>query len=491
MQCIHSSITLVAPNHVSGVVVRPRKDGPPQTLFFLRDEVRELHALCDGSSTGGGSGTRSFSLSAQPLQLIQAPGLEMRYPCHMTYDPITDATYFAQGCAIMKLDSNNIENSEIRRLDVCSGEVTTVLGSAPQDNSTWTALSYDTSANVLMAATRTAVCRISLDATGRAVVEPPCLVAGDWSKAGHEDGSGTAARFWGIKAILAGAGGSLYIVEFDRLRCLVGTGYISTLHVFGTEDLSDMYTVMALLPGGELVVGSEVIHIFTCSGGGFVPCSEQLAGWGTLQSCEPARPQSTTPTMPEWLEMFAIGGDDGSGGGGGGAVKVVAADGSGRSFLVHRNALVKRSDYFKQLLQSGGGFSDSGAAVVTLLEGADPEAFHWLLSYMYDGMVRMPDHLLRPAMEIAGWLLLQADGMEQLQTRLMATVTPGSVLSDLVWAEQHSMAQLVPLLKEFVLRRRREVVAASGRQKALEWLEVLATRNPILMADLTLKLMAP
>ncbi|GLC49736.1 Ankyrin repeat and BTB/POZ domain-containing protein 1 [Pleodorina starrii] len=115
-----------------------------------------------------------------------------------------------------------------------------------------------------------------------------------------------------------------------------------------------------------------------------------------------------------------------------------------RVFLAHRSALASRSEYFRRLLDPAGGFADSGEAEVSLAE-ADPEAFGWLLAYMYTGELHMPYELLRPAADLAGRLLLPAECAADLQARLLAAVvTPGSVVSELIWAARHDMTDLVP-----------------------------------------------
>ncbi|GLC76039.1 Ankyrin repeat and BTB/POZ domain-containing protein 1 [Pleodorina starrii] len=111
------------------------------------------------------------------------------------------------------------------------------------------------------------------------------------------------------------------------------------------------------------------------------------------------------------LEGCAASGDSSSGSGGGGG----GATASGAAIVT----------YFRRLLDPAGGFADSGEAEVSLAE-ADPEAFGWLLAYMYTGELHMPYELLRPAADLAGRLLLPAECAADLQARLLAAVvTPG------------------------------------------------------------------
>ncbi len=122
--------------------------------------------------------------------------------------------------------------------------------------------------------------------------------------------------------------------------------------------------------------------------------------------------------------------------------------------MAHRSVLTPHSSFFKHLLSPCGGFAESGAAEVAL-EDADAEAFSWLLVYMYLGELYVPDELLRPAAILADRLLLPPDCSAALQEWLIAGVTPESVVSDLVWAERHNMAQLVLRLKAYMLRYRK------------------------------------
>ncbi|GLC35074.1 Ankyrin repeat and BTB/POZ domain-containing protein 1 [Pleodorina starrii] len=155
--------------------------------------------------------------------------------------------------------------------------------------------------------------------------------------------------------------------------------------------------------------------------------------------------------------------------------------GGDRFFVVHRAVMAARSEYFRRLLDPAGGFADSGKAKVDL-EDADPEVFKWLLPLMYTGSSYMPDELLRPAAELAGRLLMPAECAAHLHARLLSTVTPGSVVAELIWAAQHDLAEVVTRLKAYLVRNRREVV--------FDRLDELAARFPDLAASLVRELAA-
>ncbi|GLC41788.1 Ankyrin repeat and BTB/POZ domain-containing protein 1 [Pleodorina starrii] len=133
----------------------------------------------------------------------------------------------------------------------------------------------------------------------------------------------------------------------------------------------------------------------------------------------------------------------------------VAAGGAAR-FTVHRHVLKVQSEYFKRLLDPESGFTDSGAAEVSLPD-ADPDALAWLLTYLYTGELFVPEELFWPAAALARRLLLPASCTERLQEWLLATVTPATVISDLMWAEQYGLDELALQCKAYLLRNRRYV----------------------------------
>jgi hypothetical protein len=506
--------------------------GHPQALVFFSDAV---HELLNGPSDKPELG---FKLSEQRLPVAGA----LRCAAHAIYEPTTNAIYYVEGAsAVMRLDAYNSINlvaghltdcafgdgrgasarfvsihslaadgkghifvadgngpSRIRVLRASTSEVFTVRGSSP-GSYFWGSLSYDAVSDVLVAATFYAVCHLPMygGSTAGGWATSPRLVAGSWTQTGNALGPGASARFSAVTAVVAAAGGCLYIQDRGSLRLMDCTETVSSVLSVNTVSYSEPRHA-AILPGGELAasgynVGSDcnAITIASTRGvdGGFSPSSAVLAGWCPAAPAAPAAVRN----LPDLL-LLADDGDDachGGGGGGGGVaaavVRIRAAD--GQSFVAHRSVLVTRSEYLRQLLAPGGGFADSGTAEINL-EDADPRAVALLLSYMYTGNLSVPEGLLRPVVELAGRLLMPEACTRPLQQALLAEVTPGSVVSELVWAERHALVQLVPQLKAYLLRNRREVVAAEAaeaREGSTGGMYELATECPAIAADLLLK----
>ncbi|EFJ53290.1 hypothetical protein VOLCADRAFT_86429 [Volvox carteri f. nagariensis] len=454
----------------------------------------------------------------------------MRYP---VYEPTSDCVLFVKGYAVCSLDSNNVvdvvagniytpqetvcisdgyrreacfsaitalapdgkgsvyvaEAQRIRKVDLLSGQVTTLPGSVPRTGS-WTGLSYDDDADALFATTASVICRIDLitltttaasahvsganggerttpmDTAAGELEAKVNLVAGDWQAAGNTDGPGTIARFTHIIAILAGVHRQLYILDHDKFRIMSASGYVNTaLPGLPTDQCS-----IAALPSGELAVGAKGSRLTIVRGPQLGPSSPMPGGIKASHSAPRQRPSAALSKLHRTLLLCAAGADVNPA-----TVNIHTRDGT--VFVAHRSALVSHSQYFEKLLVPGGGFADSGAEDVKLPD-ADPAAFQWLLAYMYTGELYMPDKLLRPAVLLADRLLMPQDCVGQLQKWLLAKVTPQSVLSDLVWAEQHGMTSLVPQLKLRLLRQRKSVVLGE------EDLRQLIVHCPCLAADL-------
>ncbi|GLC50135.1 Ankyrin repeat and BTB/POZ domain-containing protein 1 [Pleodorina starrii] len=277
-----------------------------------------------------------------------------------------------------------------------------------------------------------------------------------------------------MRCMAAGRGGAaLYIADGQSLRILDKDGRMATIQT--AVKLPGSPACMAVLPSGCLVVcGQTRLCLVSGDGGGgglrYSPSSESLAG----------RARGEALADMHRLLLLADSGDatddDNSSGSGRGQHTVTVRAGGAR-FLVHRAALVARSEYFQRLLAPDGGSADSGAACGEIsLPDAHPEALGLLLTFLYTGQLHVPEELLRPAAELAGRLLLPAACVEQLAARLLAGVTPGSVVSDLVWAERHGLAELAEQLKSYLLRNRTRV--------ALGGLDELAERCPRLAAEI-------
>ncbi|GLC45631.1 Ankyrin repeat and BTB/POZ domain-containing protein 1 [Pleodorina starrii] len=340
----------------------------------------------------------------------------------------------------------------IRKLDVAS-RVTTLPGTNPP-RGTWVGLSYDVVAGVLWAANDRAVCVVDVEAGGDGGGRSLRLVGGDWQARGFVDGGGSTSRFTRIVAIMACADRRLLVLDGTKLRFVGADNIVNTvaglrLHTGGPQCLG-------MLPQGDLAVGhGGSTYVDVLSGLQQGPCNQFSARTASATSSQQQQQQQHSQALVELHKVLAAqsaspAGELDS------AVTVRVGGGGGRVFLAHRSVLAARSKYFRRLLDPAGGFADSGGAEVAL-QDADPEAFSWLLAYMYTGELHMPGELLRPAAELAGRLLMPAEYGADLQARLLAAVTPGSVVSELIWAAQHDMTDLVARLKVYLVRHRWEV----------------------------------
>ncbi|GLC76520.1 Ankyrin repeat and BTB/POZ domain-containing protein 1 [Pleodorina starrii] len=338
------------------------------------------------------------------------------------------------------------------------------------------------------------------------------LVAGnlftDRSGGANSDRCGKDARFLKIAALAPDGQGSVYIADSDRIRKLdvasrqvttlpgtnpprgtwVGLSYdIAAGVLWAATDRAVCVVDVAAAGGdgggrslrlGDLAVGyGEYYYVNVISGLQLGPCIPQFRRSIAAATSSQQHSQALVELHKVLTAQSASPAGDLD------STVTVRVDGGGggrRVFLAHRSVLAARSEYFRRLLDPAGGFADSGEAEVAL-EDADPEAFSWLLAYMYTGELHMPDELLRPAAELAGRLLMPADCSTKL-VRLLATVTPGSVVSELIWAAQHDMAELVARLKAYLVRHRKVV--------ACDKLGELVARFPDMAASLTRELTA-
>ncbi|GLC45632.1 Ankyrin repeat and BTB/POZ domain-containing protein 1 [Pleodorina starrii] len=355
------------------------------------------------------------------------------------------------------------DSDRIRKLDVASRQVTTLPGTNPP-RGTWVGLSYDIAAGVLWAATDRAVCVVDVAAAGG-------------------DGGGS------IAAIMACADRRLLVLDDTMLRDVGANNIVNTVadvELYGYTGIPNMDQVpqlngpqcLGILPQGDLAVGyGEYYYVNVISGLQLGPCIPQFRRSIAAATSSQQHSQALVELHKVLTAQSASPAGDLD------STVTVRVDGGGggrRVFLAHRSVLAARSEYFRRLLDPAGGFADSGEAEVAL-EDADPEAFSWLLAYMYTGELHMPDELLRPAAELAGRLLMPADCSTKL-VRLLATVTPGSVVSELIWAAQHDMAELVARLKAYLVRHRKVV--------ACDKLGELVARFPDMAASLTRELTA-
>ncbi|KXZ42449.1 hypothetical protein GPECTOR_145g740 [Gonium pectorale] len=146
------------------------------------------------------------------------------------------------------------------------------------------------------------------------------------------------------------------------------------------------------------------------------------------------------------------GGGDGSGRGGGGGGN------ARRSFPAHRAILAARCPYFRRLF--AGGFADSAAPRVEL-RGAEPEALAAVLCHLYTGDPGdLAEGLLRPVAELADRLLLP-ELRDHVAARLVRSVTPGTVVDGMLWADRAGagMEGLLRRLAAYFAAHRAEVAA--------------------------------
>ncbi|PNH09462.1 Kelch repeat and BTB domain-containing protein 12 [Tetrabaena socialis] len=272
--------------------------------------------------------------------------------------------------------------------------------------------------------------------------------------------------------MLSGADHRIHVVDYWDLRRLDGHTTVSTVSPACFSRYSGR-AHLAVLPSGQFAAVAAGHANLDVIGGGFAPSNQLTSArrhvelvnhLGAAAGCSGASTSSA--------------GDDGgsasgSGGPGGRIVTVRVGD---SAFDAHRSLLAHHSDYFKQLFDSG--FSDSGATEIVLSD-VNAEAFVWLLAYMYRGVLEVPYNLLRPTAELAGWLFMP-DVYHELAMRLMGACTPANTVSNLLWAEKHSMGELVAQLKAYFVRYTKEVVAATPRSA----MEELAATCPRSSADL-------
>ncbi|GLC39049.1 Ankyrin repeat and BTB/POZ domain-containing protein 1 [Pleodorina starrii] len=469
----HSRLIATPIDAVTGIVARPSAaGGEPETLVFHQAGI----FVVAGRIEAGGAPWSDLPLPA-PVDYARCPA----------YEPFSDCIlYVDHGVGIVQLDRSNAlslvagnqrmirssdDNSDgrgmdarfrrivalapdgqgsvyiadsdrVRKLDVASRQVTTLPGTTPPSG-TWVGLSYDVAADVLWAATDQAVCIVDVTAGGDGW-KSLRLVGGDWQAPGYVDGDDSTSRFTSIVAIAACADRRLLVLDDTEVRIVGANNVVST--VANVELVPDDPQCLGILPQGDLAVGyCGTACIVIVSGLQLGSCIPQLGHRTAAAASSQQRSQALVELHKALTAQSASAAGDLD------SAVTVCVGGGGRAFLAHRSVLAARSNYFQRLLDPAGGVAEMALA------DADPEAFSWLLVYMYTGQLHMPDELLRPAAELAGRLLMPAECAADLQARLLAAVTPGSVVSELLWAAQHDMADLVARLKAFLVRHRREV----------------------------------
>ncbi|KXZ49675.1 hypothetical protein GPECTOR_20g532 [Gonium pectorale] len=302
------------------------------------------------------------------------------------------------------------------------------------------------------------------------------MLAGDaTSRSRFKDGLGTEARFGAVEAIVASGDGHTYIVDESRLRELTRpSGHVHTLD--GSLPNSDVICCYppAITPSGWVAVGVYNVPGLAVYGPGFAPTAYAKRGLAAAPTDALVRCLTATACPPP-----SAGSGGGTGGGdcgrGCSANAVLTVRVFDRAFVVHRALLEDRCGYFKGLLASEG-FAESAADEVALPD-ADPDVFGRLLAYMYSGSLDVPTEQLKATAELADRLLMPAV-CEQLKPRLLAACTPATVVDDLLWADRHNLADLIPELKDKFVWNIKAAIAAAPEQ-----LHELTSRSPTLAAE--------
>ncbi|KXZ42446.1 hypothetical protein GPECTOR_145g737 [Gonium pectorale] len=303
------------------------------------------------------------------------------------------------------------------------------------------------------------------------------------------------AHFTDIKALAADEHGNVFILDGGLLRVMRRGGGVQTLEWDPPSDGG--FDRMVVLPDGRLALwrqGGGSLHLVELG-------REELGGDGWMPEDVAAGPSSSAAvataaggarkrqrsTASLAGDLGALLGtwcgerDGGSGGGHTGAgaatsdVVIIAGagasgngggeDGGGgdarRSFPAHRAILAARCPYFRHLF--AGGFADSSAPRVEL-PGAEPEALAAVLRHIYTGDPGdLAEGLLRPVAELADRLLLP-ELRDHVAARLVRSVTPGTVVDAMLWADRAGagMEGLLRRLAAYFAAHRAEVAAQAA-----------------------------
>ncbi|PNH04482.1 Ectoderm-neural cortex protein 2 [Tetrabaena socialis] len=334
-------------------------------------------------------------------------------------------------------------------------------------------LAFDSGSGSLLYATATAVYRVPLGAASAA----PVLLAGSdrREEPPHAaDGRGLDARFNNITGLVVDGEGTVYMADLchqpsgdgrdlrtTAVRRLAADGTITTV----AAGIAGAWRSPSILPNGYLALCS------CCFTG---PTLLVLDLGLKPQCCHPAvsapngpPPRTLTADLRALLDRQPDGTTD---------VTIVVG---GRAFPAHRALLCARSDYFQQRL--GGGFADGSEHQLSLPE-ADPDAFEVVLRFVYtDDAADIPAAQAQAVAELADRLLLP-ELARQAAVVVEASVTPGTVVGLLLWAEARGPAfsELLSRLKAWYVENQEAVAAAAPNA-----LKRLAEGSPDLAAELT------
>ncbi len=295
----------------------------------------------------------------------------------------------------------------------------------------------------------------------------PVLLAGCEEVAGDRDGRGPEARFSAISGITVDGDGCALVLDWNNgddttaVRRVAPDGSVTTM----ARDFPGEWDNPGILPNGYLALCDSRMVFDNGEGPQLLVLDLGL----TPNACHAAASPPRAPAVPQphslpadlsALLASAAQPD-------GGSADVVVEVG-GRAFPAHRAVLGARSAYFRQRLDPGAGFGESGAQRLSLPD-TSPEAFEVALRYMYtDSAGDIPGALLQPAAELADRLLLP--GLcEEVGRQLLAAVCAESVVGLLLWAEQRSASfgELLRGLKAWFGEHREEVVAHPDQMQRL------------------------
>ncbi|KXZ42454.1 hypothetical protein GPECTOR_145g745 [Gonium pectorale] len=319
------------------------------------------------------------------------------------------------------------------------------------------------------------------------------------------------AFFTRIQFMSADRSGNLYILDGSSLRVLTADGKISYLehrlwsYRVSEEAWPEYYYwfrddnvpgSVAALPGGLVALwvrGDDTVQLLQLERQAEALGDEAAASGSSAAAAAACggrkRPHSSlltglTADMGALLDG-RLGEDPDAAGFTAADVTLVAGGeggGEARSFPAHRFILGVRCPYFRRLF--AGGFADSAAPRVELPE-TEPEALAAVLRHLYTGDPGdLAEGLLRPVAELADRLLLP-ELRDHVAARLVRSVTPGTVVDGMLWADRvgKPLEGLLRRLVAYFTKHRAEV--AAQEPGGLD--RLLAGASPALLKQLVMR----